>query len=69
MTGTDKLCMALYGRPAQPRDYLGGSDAKMLHDAAEVIAALAKLLDCDGDVVLSDFDFKFNNPPEVHDGR
>jgi len=38
--GTARLCQALYGRPAQPRDYLGGSDARMLHEAADKIAAL-----------------------------
>lgn len=38
--GTERLCHALYGRPARPRDYLGGSDARMLHDAADLIARL-----------------------------
>lgn len=33
--GTDRLCLALYGRKAKPRDYLGGSNARMLHDAAD----------------------------------
>lgn len=33
--GTERLCQALYGRKATPRDYLGGSDARMLHDAAD----------------------------------
>lgn len=39
--GTERLCQALYGRKATPRDYLGGSDAKMLHDAADRILLLA----------------------------
>ena len=38
--GTERLCLAVYGRPAQPRDFLGGSNAHMLHDAADVIAKL-----------------------------
>lgn len=37
--GTERLCQALYGRKATPRDYLGGSNAKMLHDAADRILA------------------------------
>lgn len=45
MDGTDRLCMALYGRPAKPADFLGGADAKMLHDAATRIADLQKM-DC-----------------------
>ena len=36
--GTDRLCRALYGRNATPKDYLGGSQAKMLHDAADRLA-------------------------------
>lgn len=32
--GTDALCIALYGRVAEPRDYLGGAEAQMLRDAA-----------------------------------
>lgn len=36
--GTDRLCRALYGREARPEDYMGGSNAKMLHDAADAIA-------------------------------
>lgn len=32
--GTEALCIALYGRKAEPGDYLGGANAKMLHDAA-----------------------------------
>lgn len=39
MDGTDRLCHALYGRPAACNDYLGGSEAKMLHDAADALAA------------------------------
>lgn len=38
--GTDKLCRAVYGREATPRDYLGGSEARMLHDAAALIMEL-----------------------------
>jgi len=37
--GTDSLCLALYGRVAEPKDYLGGSTAKMLYDAAAVVTA------------------------------
>lgn len=35
MDGTERLCRSLYGRKATARDYLGGSDARMLHDAAD----------------------------------
>jgi vacuolar-type H+-ATPase subunit E/Vma4 len=41
--GTDKLCLALYGRLAKAADYLGGSNAKMLHDAADRIEALKQV--------------------------
>nr|BDD48123.1 hypothetical protein 39 [Balneolaceae bacterium] len=41
--GTDELCNALYGRKAKPEDYLGGSDAKMLKDAAKVVKAARKI--------------------------
>ena len=40
--GTERLCLAVYGRPAQPRDFLGGSQAHMLHDAADAIAKLRR---------------------------
>ena len=33
--GTERLCRAVYGRSATARDYLGGSEARMLHDAAD----------------------------------
>jgi hypothetical protein len=36
--GTERLCLALYGRKPQPRDYLGGSEARMLHDAASALS-------------------------------
>lgn len=32
--GTDGLCEALYGRPAEMPDWVNGGDARMLHDAA-----------------------------------
>ncbi len=38
--GTDRLCRAVYGRGAQARDYIGGSEARMLHAGADRIAAL-----------------------------
>jgi hypothetical protein len=41
MDGVDRLCMAVYGRPAKPRDYIGGANAQMLCDAADMIDALA----------------------------
>jgi hypothetical protein len=40
--GTERLCRALYGRPPQPRDYLGGSASHMLHDAADLIVRLTR---------------------------
>jgi len=39
LDGTGRLCLALYGRQARPRDYLGGSEARMLHDAADKLEA------------------------------
>jgi len=36
--GIDRLCKALYGRDPRPSDYLGGSNAKMLHDAVGALA-------------------------------
>lgn len=45
--GTERLCRAVYSRPAQPRDYLGGSQAHMLHDGADLIARLKAMLDRD----------------------
>jgi hypothetical protein len=53
--GTGLLCQVLYGRPARPRDYLG-SDARMLHDAADEITRLRAairdvLLELDGEPV------------------
>lgn len=42
--GTDRLCAAVYGRPAQVRDYLGGSQARMLHDGADRIEEMRSLL-------------------------
>lgn len=38
--GTDRLCKALYGRPATARDFVGGSQATMLHDGATQLTAL-----------------------------
>lgn len=38
--GTERLCRALYGREPQPRDYVGGSNAPMMHDAADRVARL-----------------------------
>ena len=43
--GTDALCLALYGLPAEPRDYLGGSEARMLHDAAAKLVELRTALE------------------------
>lgn len=40
--GTERLCRALYDGPANPKAYLGGSDARMLHDAADTIARLTR---------------------------
>lgn len=38
--GVDLLCKALYGRPGQVPDWLGGSEARMLYDAVEEIEEL-----------------------------
>lgn len=44
--GTDKLCLELYGRKGGTAEYLGGSDAKMLFDAAAKIAELKVEISC-----------------------
>ena len=40
--GTDKLCKVLYGDGYTSKHYVGGSQARMLHDGAERINAQAK---------------------------
>jgi hypothetical protein len=51
--GTDRLVLALHGRAAVPRDYLGASNARMLHEAADEVerlrAAIRKHRDYRGD--------------------
>jgi len=36
----DHLAIVLYGRPATAREYLGGSNAKILEDAAKILERL-----------------------------
>lgn len=43
--GVDRLAVALYGRKAQPHDYIGGSDANIFHAAAERITELERQLE------------------------
>jgi len=43
--GTDRLCRAVYGRSAEPKDYIGGSSAQMLHAAANLIDQLREAVD------------------------
>jgi len=43
--GTDRLCHLLYGRSPEPSDYIGGSNARMLHDAVQEIEILQKWVD------------------------
>jgi hypothetical protein len=40
MDGTERLCRTLYGRDPIASDFLGGSNAKMLHDAADKLQEL-----------------------------
>lgn len=40
--GTDRLVQALHGRKAVCADYLGGGNARMLHEAADRINAAQK---------------------------
>ena len=47
--GTDRLCRVLYGRGARPQDYLGGLDARMLHDAADRLEELKLLTVSEGE--------------------
>ena len=42
--GTERLCDALYGRNAKPSDYIGGANARMLHDAANWINDIQSML-------------------------
>ena len=44
LDGTARLCRTLYLRKEEPRDYIGGSEARMLHDAAEEIERLRAAL-------------------------
>lgn len=41
--GLDRLGRAVYGRPPKPGEWLGGSDARILHDAADKLEAAQKL--------------------------
>lgn len=41
----DDLAETLYGRPAAAREYVGGSDARILGDAAERIRMLTDALE------------------------
>lgn len=38
--GTERLCQAVYGRRPEARDWLGGSEARMLHAGADLIERL-----------------------------
>ncbi len=40
-----RLCRALYDREPESADYLGGSDAKMLGDAADTLERFRKALE------------------------
>lgn len=42
LDGTNTLCLAVYGRKAKPKDYIGGSEANMLYDAAKLIHKLKR---------------------------
>ena len=54
--GTDKLCLAVYGRMPCARDYLGGSESKMLYDAAAALTSAKRVLQAivDGQVIGAD---------------
>lgn len=53
MDGTEKLCNILYGvNMGAPKHYLGGSNALMLHDAADKIAELQAQLDEANEVIV-----------------
>lgn len=41
--GLDRLGHAVYGRPVKPREWIGGSDARILHDTAGKLEAAQKL--------------------------
>ncbi len=43
--GVTRLCAAVYGRKETVRDWVGGSEAKMLYDAADEIEQLRAELD------------------------
>jgi hypothetical protein len=40
----DRLANAIYGRPAEPRDWLGGSESSIFDDAVAEIASLRAAL-------------------------
>jgi len=42
--GTGRLCLILYGSRAMPEHYIGGSDARMLYDAAFRLSELEELM-------------------------
>lgn len=45
----NQLADVLYGRAALPADYIGGSDARIFHDAADKIAFLQSIASRDDD--------------------
>lgn len=48
--GTDRLVRAIHGRKAKGRDYIGGSQANMLHEGADLIEELrARVAELEGE--------------------
>ena len=43
--GTESLCRAIYGRDGTAKEFLGGSDAKMLFDATDLILRYREALE------------------------
>jgi len=64
--GTDRLCWELYRRDARPRDYIGGSSARMLHHATELIRQLSLSLAAErGETVVESIRQHVTAPPSA----
>ena len=56
--GLEKLARQLYGRPPAAGEYLGGSNAKILHDAAAEIRRLrARIVRIENEARQGGFEF------------
>ena len=65
--GAARLCAILYGRKDKPRDWLGGSNAMMIHDAVREIERLRVLAAfCEGVLsIVEDYEFNVEGVKEA----